>query len=340
VVVTSDAHANRLCLSHTQRSSLADVEFWALHHGSSLQTTPIESESRPIGTAFHYERRVGGLRTGTYDGAVLLSPDAASAEAPLRFDALTSVFGGSDVVTLRIVGSGLPIELVGPQTNRKDTEVTVQPSTVQEVMPLESTYLDFLQRLGQNTRRNILKCREQAKMNNIKFSASHSIELLRPLDIHKLAKKNMPFPVDRRNLAKMIQFVSTHPKQFHTYLNRPGERPFSISGGFIEGDIAFMTYQLNDRSYRGLTPSLMLRSFLTEYFIDVGVRYIAFVGGCSGLLLYQCTLVPAVKLLFVRRTVAARGKHLAMVMRADLKRRIARQSSRFIELTKANPASD
>lgn len=339
VIGRSDAHAKQLCLSHTQRSSLAEIERWAYYYGSPLQTTPIESESGRVGTAFHYERQVRGLHTGIYDGVVLLSPGASSTETRLRLDALSTVFGGWDVATLRIVGSGLPIELAGvSETNRKGTEVTAQPSTIQEVMPLESTYRDFLQRLGQNTRHNMLKCRKQAKINEIKFLTSDSFELLPHLDIKKFSKKNMPFAVSSKELLKMIEFVTLQPRQFHASLSRPGGHPFSVGGGFIEGDLAIMTYQINDRNYRALAPSLMLRSFLVEYFIDSGVRHLAFVGGCSGLLRYQCTPVPAIELLFVRRTVAARVKHRARVIRADLKRRMARQKARFIGLTKASLA--
>jgi hypothetical protein len=179
VVATSDAPAKQPCLSHTQRSSLAQIEFRALYHGSPLQTTPIASENRSVGTAFHFERRVCGLRTGICDGVVLLFPGVASAEDPLRLDALTGIFGDLDVATIRIVGRKLPIELTGAsQANRKKTNATAEPSTVQEVMPLESTYVDFLHRLGRHTRRDILKYRRQAEIKDLKFSTSNSIDLL------------------------------------------------------------------------------------------------------------------------------------------------------------------
>src|SRR5579864_7043429 len=211
----SHSQTNQLCLSHTQRSSLAVVEFRARYHGSPLKTTAIESDSRPIGTAFYYERRVRGLRSGIYDGVVLLSPGVASPEAPLRLDTLTDVFEDLDVATIRIVGAGLPIELVGgSRANQYNAEVTAQPSPVQEVMPLEGTYPDFLRRLGRRTRRAMLKCREQAKTKNIEFSISRSIELLSPLDIQNLSKKNLPFPVNRKHLDNIIQFSTSHTRQF------------------------------------------------------------------------------------------------------------------------------
>jgi hypothetical protein len=148
----------------------------------------------------------------------------------------------------------------------------------------------------------------------------------------------MPFRVHPKYLNNIIRFSTSQSHPFHASLARPGDHPFSVAGGFIQSDLAFLTYQLNDRNYREFAPSLMLRSFLAEYFINVGIRHIAFVGGCSGLLAHQCIPVPAVKLLLVRKTIAARVKQLTLVMGAGVNHLIARQSSRLIGLTKAGLA--
>jgi hypothetical protein len=91
-----------------------------------------------------------------------------------------------------------------------------------------------------------------------------------------------------------------------------------------------MIYQINNKMFRGLSPSLMLRSFLVQASIERGVRYLAFVGGCVGPPYYQCTGVPAAEALIMRRTSVARAKYLACRMIANPKDRLRRLTPQFI----------
>jgi hypothetical protein len=126
--------------------------------------------------------------------------------------------------------------------------------------------------------------------------------------------------------------LAVQPRPFQAHLGQLVGHPLSVTGGFIEGDLALMTYQLNDRIFRSLSPSLMLRSFLVQALIERGVRYLAFVGGCAGLLYHQCTAAPAAEVLIVRRTFIARAKYLACTMIADPKSRITRLAPQFLAL--------
>lgn len=309
----------------TQRSLLAEIELQAHRYNTRLKSTLIGHGSGPVGTIHLYERRVRGLRTGIYDGAVLLSPAISSAQERFRLTSLAPALSDVEVATLRIIGTRLLIEMVDHSPiDRPRAKATIQPYQIREVMPLEDTYQNFLQRLGRHTRRNIVHARNRAQREALKFDFSVSAPLLDDSKLSAIAKHNMPFPTRPSRILKMTQFLKTQARPFQASLCHSDAQPFSVAGGFIEGDMALMIYQINDRAFYILNPSLTLRSFLVQELIEQGVRHLAFVGGCSGVLYHQCSAVPAVELLIVRRKLIARVKNLACALIADRETRIAR----------------
>lgn len=332
-VVRPDALPAAPWLSHTQRSLLAEIELLAHRYGSPLQTMPIGSPEEQASILHMYERRVRGWRTGIYDGAIL-SPAATSFAYPgYRLNALPPALRDVDVLTLRILGTEAPLEAAVARKPGTNDQEAVQPYQMQEVMPLAKTYGGFLQGLGKHTRRNIVHARERALRGAIKFDFTPVASSVDSSRLSELAKLNMPFPTKPRRLSNIIRFLETKPRPFQAHLRQlADDYPFSITGGFIEGDLALMTYQINIRSSNRLSPSLMLRSFLVQALIERGVRHLAFVGGCGGLLYHQCTVVPAAEVLVARRTFIARTKLWACSIIADPKSRITRLTPQFIAL--------
>jgi hypothetical protein len=318
-------------LSHTQRSLLAEMKLRAHLYNSPLQTMLVGPPAEPGGTIHICERRVGGWRTGIYDGAVLLSAAASSAHIRPWLASLAPTLADADAVTLRIIGPGMPTQaLISSQENRRVVEVTGQPFKIREVMPLADTFESFLRGLGKHTRRNMVHAQSRAHRDGIKFcftTAESSVDRSRLLTVAKL---NIPFPTKPRQLLSTIQFLAAQPRPFQAHLSQLADHPFSIAGGFIEGDLALMNYQINNRIFRNLSPSLMLRSFLVQALIERGVRYLAFVGGCAGPLYHQCTVVPAAEVLMMRRTSVARAKHFACRMIGNPKDRFRRLTPQFI----------
>jgi hypothetical protein len=300
------------------------MELQAHRYNTQLKTTLVGSVSEPTGAIHAYERRVGMWRTGIYDGALLLSSATSSAQTHLSLDALAPALVDVDAITLRIIEPTAPTQAADPSIAGKN----VQSYTMQEVMPLADTYDGFLHRLGKHTRRNIVHVRDRAKRDAIKFSFA-TAALVDNSRISVLAKLNMPRPIKPRRLLKTMQFVAAQPRPFQADLSQLLDRPFSVTGGFIEGDLALMAYQINDRIFRDLSPSLLLRSFLVQALIERGVRYLAFVGGCAGLLYHQCSPVAAAESLIVRRTFLARTKRLACRLITDPKNRITRLAPQF-----------
>jgi hypothetical protein len=306
---------------------LAEIELQAHRYRSPLQTTLIGSVCEPVGTAHIYERRVGRWRTGIYDGAVLLSPATSSVQTHFRLEALAPAFVDVDAVTLRIIGPEATGSLA---ENQPSPGTTGQPYIMREVMPLSDTYEGFLQRLGKHTRRNIAHAQDRAKRDAIKFcfmTAASSVDGSR---LSTLAEANMPYPIKPRRILHMIQFLATQPQPFQAHLSQLVDHPLSVTGGFIEGDLALMTYQINDRIFRNLSLSLMLRSFLVQALIARGVRHLAFVGGCASPLYHHCATVPAAEVLIVHQKLIARAKHRVCRMIADPRSRIRRLAPQLI----------
>lgn len=318
-------------LSHTQRSVLAEIELKAHRYNSQLQTMPVGLPGEPGGTIHICERRVAGWRTGVYDGAVLLSAAASAAQIRRRLDSLASALPDAEAITLRIIGPGMPTQASNAsQENRRAAEEPGQPFNIREVMPLADTFESFLRGLGKHTRRNMRHVQSRAKRDGIKFCFTTAESSVDRSSLLRLAKLSIPFPTKSRQLLSMIQWLEAQPRPFQAQLSQSIGHPFSVAGGFIEGDLALMIYQLNNRTFRNLSPSLMLRSFLVQALIERDVRYLAFVGGCEGLLYYQCPAVPAAEALIMRRTSVARAKHFAYRMIANPKDRLRRLTPQFI----------
>lgn len=319
-----DGRSIELLLSPTQRSLLAAIELQAHLDNISLQTTLIRPASEPIGISYIYEHRVRGWRTGIYDGTVFLLPATSSAQERFRLHALAPALREADVATLRIIGTGLPSAASIVQPHAEET--LAKNKTIQEVMPLADTYESFLRRLGKHTRRNIVHGRNQVERDFMRFSFLLSASSLDDSTFSEIALRNIHFGVCPGRTLNIIEFLKTQPCPFQASLSQSHGNPFSITGGFIRGDMALMTYQINDRAFYTLSPSLVLRSFLVQELIKHGIRYLAFVGGCGGLLFHQCKaeIVSETQQLLVRRKFVARAKHAYL--------RIARPMSRFAHL--------
>jgi len=88
----------------------------------------------------------------------------------------------------------------------------------------------------------------------------------------------------------------------------------SVAGGFVEGNLALVAYQLTRRADGDATRALMLRAFLARQLISRGARYLAFIGDCAGVFRDHCEPVPAADLLIVRNTRSARLKQQAHIL--------------------------
>jgi Acetyltransferase (GNAT) domain len=309
-------------LSATQRSVLAEVMLQADRYGGSLETVRLSPRSDYGGSMYLFERRIRGWKTGIYDGMLILYPSHSLSDFCMQPKGLPEMLGKRSILTLRVFGSSL-------SENLSTTDGLLDLATsanVREVMTLAPDYKEFLRKLGKHTRRNIQQCRKWAWAKAIRVQC----EPLNSADVLALAIKNMPTPKHPERILQNIRFTEKQAQPFQLSLITDGGAPFSTAGGFIEGNFAFLIYQANDHRYRQLNPSLMLRSFLIELLIERGVKHLAFVGGCAGVLLHQCEVVKTAELLLVRKTIFAGIKHFAAASLSDETSRIGRLSPQFV----------
>jgi Acetyltransferase (GNAT) domain len=322
LLISNEAAARH---SVSQTSLLAEVETQAFWNGSRIDVAPLELAGRKAGTVYSYERRIFGMGVGIRDGVVLLdaAPDSLSATS------LADQIGGAaaaDLATFRVAGPA-PIDLSSTRRivhGRCMTSVTVARD-VQEVLALGSSYAEFLQKLGRSTRRNVRNCRNLAAELGIGFKWSTGGPAADMRELKRLCRYNMPTASSGRRIASVHRLIAGQARPFHAYLRSARGKLISAGGGFMEGNLALLLYQYNHSAYRSLNPSLMMRSFIIEHLSDEGIRNLAFVGRCSGLLRHACDRVPAAEMLIARNSGWARLKHLAC--------RIAEPRSRLVRLS-------
>lgn len=296
-------------LTYSQRSVLMGLAMQASRHRRPLQRSAVFVGRQRAGIAYAYERRLLGCRTGIYDAVVLLGPAPAMGAIEPIMATLDALAPAADVTTLRIIGGDFP---AAPPQQPPHAEARPNPGVrsyeLREVLPLGGTYDDFLRKLGKHTRRNINLCRRKATANGMIFRCRPSPLELADAAFFRLARNNMPVPLKPRRLRGLSAFVATRPRQFHAAIAFAAGGCVSLASGFIESDMAFMVYQINDREHSPLYPSLLMRSLLAEWLIDHGVRHLAFLGGCVGLLAGQCLVARAQELVLVRQSFAGRVK--------------------------------
>ena len=76
----------------------------------------------------------------------------------------------------------------------------------------------------------------------------------------------------------------------------------SCCSGFIEGDTAFVVYQLNHRERLKQNPSLTNRAFLISHLIGMKINDLVFIGGCMGVLQHSCVPENDAKIWIMRRS--------------------------------------
>lgn len=314
----------------TSRSLIAEIEVKAHYEHAPLQMTALRLDGAVVAHACSFERRLLGLATGIHDGAIVLSAMWEPQLMPWLCHRLQD-FAAFDLATFRIAGPGMAHAAPNPMIIRNRGMTAIMSARkMQEVMPLDEGFSLFLERLGRGTRRNVSRSLQQAAEENIEFRFTSGAAASAESTLPQLAVKNMPFRQSFGKIASVERFIAAQSRPYRASLTHRDGRLISLAGGFIEGDLALMAYQLNHRADRDTSPSLMLRSFLVQRLTSEGVRSLAFIGSCAGLLLHYCEPVPAAELLIIGNTRSARLRHRASIL-AQPRSRVAQLSAELIK---------
>ncbi len=291
LIIQSRAQARSTAtnLSSLQRSLLCELELKAEWRGRSLDVSALNAVPGVTATIHSFERRLGGVQTGIRDAIVLL-PDGAGCFDAEALAARAAATLQADLATVRIVGTGSLPAHRDAQFRRIQTEqgclleVFSDYYDISQVLRLEATFEAFLTKLGRGTRRNVEACLSHAARLGMRFRFVPGDQPADAAALSELARHNMPRPVPPRQMAGARSLIARQCLPFHASLAREDGRLVSAAGGFIDGPLACLLYQCNHGADRDLGPSLIMRSMLTEQLIALRVREIAFVGGCSGVI--------------------------------------------------------
>lgn len=177
----------------------------------------------------------------------------------------------------------------------------------------------LLSRLGNHTRRNIRRSQKIADSLGLIFdfrfqSKSIAVEP----EIISLAARNRPIQAISNNISMLEGMIERRGNGFETRISLSNGHLISLCRGFIEGQTAYLVYQLNDPVFPQISLSLFHKFKLIE---ELGLRSMAeiiFILGCTGPISKVCKITTREELVTVRPTL--RGLAIAIILAVALRR--------------------
>ncbi len=173
-----------------------------------------------------------------------------------------------------------------------------------EALTLPPSYDQLLSRLGRHTRRDMRRLRRHAAARGIEF-AMQSTPGAAASERASLRAFTRPAIYSALEIAAYDRFLAAQDHCFYASLRHADGSLVSCAAGFVDGETAYLLYQLNHRGYPKWSLSLTNRAFLLEWLIATGVRELVLPGGSSGLLRYACELRRTGEIVLVERSMTA-----------------------------------
>jgi hypothetical protein len=149
-----------------------------------------------------------------------------------------------------------------------------------DLLPLGSSTESFLSLLGRRTRRNIRQTARRAEELGLEFSFGErggALEI--DAEMGALAACNRPVPVAAGSIAVFEEMLSHRPSSFESRVTDARGRLLSLCRGFVQGDTAYLVYQLNDPAIPGISLAAFHDFKLVEQLIARGATELIFVMG-------------------------------------------------------------
>ena len=144
-------------------------------------------------------------------------------------------------------------------------------------LELPRTYDEFLAKVRRPTRHNLYRYRRRSELAGNEFFPD-----LPFTDFCADAKRLSAVgshPLPKRRFQQTLAMIEASSSRLLIGLRRRGGDWISLAGGWYVGDCAFLALQLNDRTCRRESLSLVLRSYLVEQLINQGFRRLVFWNG-------------------------------------------------------------
>ncbi len=206
----------------------------------------------------------------------------ASQRVDIAFAAVEAMLKrGARVVLVSFKQEPLPVQLISPAGIPRPFLFAMQRRTVQDTLVLRDSVEATLATLGRRTRVHLRAARrrfENTVPTALFADASSALAAFTAQDLRQVNDTCLD-TIDQRDFDHQVRSVSG-PNSFVLGL-RDGERWLALVAGWRQGTATWVEWQLNAAGYEKLSLGSVLRSYLLEHEIGLGMRQFSFHGGTS-----------------------------------------------------------
>ena len=173
-----------------------------------------------------------------------------------------------------------------------------------DVLELGDTYEAFIAGLSYETRKSMRRFPARARKAGFQFAFSQTPpSQSEAAERHALGALTGPVPKSRARLESLDAFLACQPRPFCSTIRLATGAQIGFLAGFLEGEDAVVTYQLNHRVYHKESLSTVNRSICAGQLIAIGIRRMVFPNGCNSILRASCTRRQWVNVVLVPKTL-------------------------------------
>lgn len=302
-VVESPLQARTLISRHSLAdcsNSLTPELFWATVESRKWRPRVIcvKRGARVLGLVYLKERLLAGVPTGLVHGdfSMRSKVDAAEQDRDVVLStALDFLFSRGHVsgAVLYMPPSELPWSAFSSVAGHANLELTYSAATARHsTLSLPEHYEEFLQSLGQHTRRNLRYYRRRFE------AAGHSYRRdLSPNDFQTISRQlrgQSKIPAGNM-VQRSIDILNSAEGPLVWGLCGADGRWLSVLTGWREGDKVTLVSQMNsDLAHPRDSISMVLRGYVLESLIESGIHTLDFWWGTAGPLALHARPYPAV----------------------------------------------
>lgn len=281
----------------------------------SPRVVAVRQAGHVIGFLHAKERTAGGIGTGivfgdaTLDGLVAAEPEHRGAVFRAGLEALLKRRRTLGVrLLLRPDGYELETLRVSLQPFNVDYELTDAQHHL--LLTLGPSYDDFMSRLGPKTRRNFRYYRRKSEAEGYSYVENIPLEEFSRASDELL--KQQVVGADRNGVDRALAMFAQAQRPVLSGLRDKNGAWLSLLGGWIDGARPVIFFQMNsDKSHSKSSLCLVLRGYVFETLIQMGMRSVVFWAGVGEPLNRYSRPVAAVSVYVDKRQMVWSGvRHL------------------------------
>ena len=240
----------------------------------------VSQGSRVAGVLYGGERMVAGIPTGIVFGDATLGTMVAACLEEIEsvmHCAVEALLKHKAALRFKVASDRLPF--LQEESAKANADIHFFCEEHHAHLELPRTYDEFLAKVRRPTRHNLYRYRRRSELAGNEFCPEQPFT-----DFCAAAKRLLPkaaYPPPKRDFQRSLAMIEAMPSRLLIGLRRRGGDWIGLAGGWHAGGRAFLALQFNDRTCRGESVSLVLRSYLIEQLINRGIRELVFWGGAS-----------------------------------------------------------